>query len=688
MFNHFHAFRGMAVNMSPMKTHSVGGVSPDFLPYALGTLTLISIILFVVSIWPKLRVLMRAPGENRFDKPWLRLKNTMVIAFAQVRLFKDFKAGLMHALIFWGFLVLLLRAVEFFLMGFFPGWELRFPSFLPLDNFYVLMKDGIVFLVATACLYGLFRRLVLRPGRLNLSFEGLLILLLILVIVVTDVLFDAVVFTLRPESANSWSPIGIALAAQIGAQDLNPKTLVSLMAFFYWAHVITILFFLNLLPRSKHFHVITSIPNVYFSRLKQGGSALQRINFEEEGRETFGVTRIEEFSWKGLLDLHTCTECGRCDVVCPALNSQKPLSPKQFTIDLRDHLNARTPSLTGADKPTISGNLVDDVIQDETIWSCTTCGACEEACPVMIEYVSKVIDLRRGAVMMESRYPKELAAAFKSLEVHQNPWGFNRDTRADWAKDLNLKIWDKNNPTEYLYFIGCSGSFDSRAKKISTAVAKALKKAGIDFSILGKEEGCTGDPARRAGNEYLFDMLATKNAETFKEKGILKIITHCPHCFNSLKNEYPDFGARLEVIHHSELLERLLREGKLNPEEKSKKNVVYHDSCYMGRHNDVYDPPREMLERTVGNFQEPENTRERGTCCGAGGARFLLEEKTGTRMSHNRLDELMKTNPDTIAVSCPFCVLMLEDALKAKNLNDTVKVLDVAEMIDECDGGS
>jgi len=672
--------------MAPMKIQSVGGVSHDLLPLALGALTLISLIWFGVSLWPKLRVLTRASGENRFDKPLIRLKNTLVIAFAQTRLFKDFKSGLMHALIFWGFLVLLLRAAQFFLMGFFPGWELRFPAFLPLDNLYTLTKDGFVFLVTAACLYGLFRRLVLRPSRLNLSFEGLLILLLILAIVVTDVLFDAAIFALHPESANPWSPLGLYLA-QMGMQNLSPKTLTGVMVFSYWVHVMTILFFLNLLPRPKTLHMITSIPNVYFSSLGPGISKLHRIDVEDENKETFGVTQIEEFSWKGLLDLHTCTECGRCDSVCPALNSQKPLSPKQFTLDLRDHLNARTPELVGTKKVSTGEDgpypLVGPVIQDETIWSCTTCGACEQECPVTIEFINKIVDLRRGVVMMESRYPKELANAFKSLEVHQNPWGFNRDTRADWAKDLGLKIWDKDNPTEYLYFVGCSGSFDSRGKKISTAVANALKQAGIEFSILGKEEGCTGDPARRAGNEYLFDMLATKNAETFKEKGVQKIITHCPHCFNTLKKEYPDFGARLEVIHHSELLERLMREGKLNPGEKSKKNVVYHDSCYMGRHNDVYDAPRGILDRTVGDFQEPENTRERGTCCGAGGARFLLEEKTGTRMSHNRIDELMKTNPDTIAVSCPFCVLMLEDALKAKNLHESVKVLDVAEIIAE-----
>ncbi len=672
--------------MAPMKTYSVGGISPDYLPVVLGVVTLLSIAAFAVSIWPKIQILRRASPENRFDKPLKRLWNTLVIAFAQTRLLQDLKAGLMHALIFWGFLVLLLRATQFFVMGFFPGWQLQLPAAMPWENGYSLVKDAFVFLVASASLYGLYRRVVLKPRRITLSLEGNLILLLILAIMVSDVFFDAAIFSLHPETASPWSPLGFQLSATV-FQSFSPTTLVWVMGFSYWTHVLSILFFLNLLPRSKHFHVITSIPNVYFANVGGASTPPQKIDFADESQESFGVTRIEEFTWKGLLDLYTCTECGRCDEVCPAFISGKPLSPKQFNIDLRDHLNRQTGALLSAKGQTASGEgpppLVGETIIDETIWSCTTCGACEEACPVTIEFVNKMIDLRRGTVMMESRYPQELTNAFKSLETHSNPWGFSSDSRADWAKGLGLKIWDKDNPTEYLYFVGCSGSFDSRGKKISTAVVDALRQAGIEFSILGKEEGCTGDPARRAGNEYLFDMLASRNAATFKEKRIQKIVTHCPHCFNSLKNEYPEFGATLEVIHHSELLDQLMRAGKLDAGEKLRENVVYHDSCYMGRHNKVYEAPRGILRRKVveEGLKEPENNRERGACCGAGGARFLLEEHTGVKMSHNRIDELLKTNPKTIAVSCPFCVLMLEDALKAKNLGDTVKVLDVAEII-------
>ena len=281
--------------------------------------------------------------------------------------------------------------------------------------------------------------------------------------------------------------------------------------------------------------------------------------------------------------------------------------------------------------------------------------------------------------MTEDRYPKEFISAFKSLETQSNPWGFPNDSRSNWAKDLGVPIWDKTQPTEYLYFVGCNGSFDTRGKKITEAVVQTLRDAGVDFSILGNDEGCTGDPARRAGNEYLYDMLASKNAQTFKEKGVRKVVTHCPHCFNSLKNEYPEFGSQLEVIHHSELLQKLIQDGKVISKSSEEEKIVFHDSCYLGRHNGIYDAPRETLK--TNSIKEIEQNRETGTCCGAGGARFLLEENTGTRMSHHRLDELMVNEPNTIAVSCPYCVLMLEDAVKAKNLN--VKVRDIGEMVEK-----
>ncbi len=644
-------------------------VAPDLQPWVLVFLILSALTAFILSAWPKLNLLLKAEKENRIDQPIKRIFTTLSIAFAQKRLIQEPKSGWMHALIFWGFLILLIRAGEFFIVGLFPQIDSHLSGTAPLILPYLWVKDGAVFMVTLAVLYALYRRLVIKPDHLTLSVEGLVILCLILIIMVSDVLFDSAFLVLHPdiEVSGPLAALFVPLVSLLGKELTGHLHSLS-----YWAHVSAILFFITLLPRSKHFHILTSIPNVFFSKLDPGND-LRRIDFEDDENETFGVTEIESFTWKQLLDLHTCTQCGRCDQVCPALATGKPLSPQQLTVDLRDHLNGPHDS----NIPLLGG-----VIQDETLWACTTCGACESACPVMIEYVDKVIDLRRGLVMTENRYPKEFESAFKSLETQSNPWGFPKHTRSDWAaKELDVPIWDKSNPTEYLYFVGCNGSFDTRGKQISAAVVKALKQAGVSFSILGNDEGCTGDPARRAGNEYLFDMLASKNAKTFQQKGVQKVITHCPHCLNSLKNEYPEFGAHLEVIHHSELLETLIAEGKLSVGEKTGDNVVVHDSCYLGRHNGIYDAPRNVLSAGVEKIHEVEQSREKGTCCGAGGARFLLEENTGTRMSHHRLDELMVTNPDTIAVSCPYCVLMLEDAVKAKGLQDKVQVKDIGEMI-------
>ena len=645
-------------------------VSPTLQPWVLVFLILSALTAFTMAVWPKLQRLLKAGKENRADQPLKRIFRTLSVAFGQSRLLKEPKSGWMHAVIFWGFLILLVRAGEFFFIGLFPNIESHFSVTAPLVLPYLWIKDGVVFMVTLAVLYALYRRLVIRPNRLTLSIEGLVILNLILVIAASDILFDSAFIALNPGIEKS-GPLAALFAPLISLLGKNLTGHLHSLA--YWTHISAILFFLTLLPRSKHFHIVTSIPNVFLSNMNPG-NGLHRIDFEDEEQENFGITEVENFSWKQMLDLHTCTQCGRCDRVCPALATGKPLSPQQLTVNLRDHLNTPSPS---------DNTLLGDVIDDEVLWACTTCGACESACPVMIQYVDKVIDLRRGLILTEDRYPKEFESAFKSLETQSNPWGFPKNSRADWAKALDIPIWDKTNPSEYLYFIGCNGSFDTRGKKISESVVKTLQQAGVSFSILGNSEGCTGDPARRAGNEYLFDMLASQNADTFKQQGVLKVITHCPHCLNSLKNEYPEFGVYLEVIHHSELLETLISDGKISVGEKTDSNVVVHDSCYLGRHNGVYDAPRNVLAAEVQNVQEVEQSRETGTCCGAGGARFLLEENTGTRMSHHRLDELMVTNPDTIAVSCPFCVLMLEDAVKAKGLEGKVKVRDIGEILNK-----
>ena len=536
--------------MNAAQNRAFEWVSQELQPFILGFFVVLALARFFSLLWPKYRVLGRVACDDRFNEPITRLWNTVRIAIFQTRILKEARSGWIHALIFWGFLVLLVRALWFFLIGFFPTMEFSVGGMaIP----YTLLKDLFVVLVSLATTYALYRRLIAKPERLTLSVEGIVILSLILLIMVSDALFDAGWQARNPQVPLSGIWIGRSVAPML--QVLGSDAVVHIHNLAYWTHIVCVLYFLTLLPSSKHLHIITSIPNVFFSRIPEEGNGLHRIDFKNEEQENFGVSQIDEFSWKKLLDLHSCTECGRCDVVCPALASDKPLSPKQLTVDLRDHLNHQTPYLLDGNLEQGSAPvLLGGVINDETLWSCTTCGACEEECPVMIEYVNKVVDLRRGLVLTENRYPDELVNAFKSLETQSNPWGFGRNTRSDWAKELDVKIWDKDNPTQYLYFVGCNGAFDERGKKITKAVVHALKSSGVDFSILGNDEGCTGDPARRAGNEYLFDLLASKNAELFKEKSIIKIVTHCPHCFNSLKNEYSEFGVELDVIHHSELL--------------------------------------------------------------------------------------------------------------------------------------
>ncbi len=644
----------------------------EFQSWVLLAISFLALAFFVQSTASKWKILQLAQPTVFKTTLGRRLKNLIVLGLGQKKLFKNSSAGWMHALIFWGFLILLFRAGYFFAIGFFPKQNFSITGLEWLEQGYSLLKDGAVLAVTLAVSFGLFRRLVIRPSRLTLSREGVVILVLILAIMLSDVLFDSAWLALNPSAGSWFSPLGMMMSSVLG----QGEWVVQLHNLAYWTHVSCILLFLSILPRGKHLHIITALPNLFFSDLPAKGNRLTRIDFEDEAIETFGIVKALDFSWKSILDFYSCTECGRCDNFCPALNSGKPLSPKMYTVGIRDHIKQETPLLLNGQ----AGEgfaLLGDVISDETLWSCTTCGACEEECPVGIEYVPKVIEMRRGLVLNEDRYPEELKASFKSLEVNSNPWGFGRDSREDWADGLDLKRWNKDDPSEYLYFVGCNGAFDKRGQKIARSVVELLTSAGVDFSILGREEGCTGDPARRAGNEYLFEMLASKNAETFQEMGIVKVVTHCPHCFNSLKNEYPEFGVHLEVIHHSELLEQLMKEGRL-PENEGTGRVVFHDSCYLGRHNEIYDPPRAVISKN--ELVEIENQKERGTCCGAGGARFLMEETSGSPMSHQRLDELMQGKPDTIAVSCPFCVLMLEDAVKAKGLEGTVIVADVAEL--------
>ena len=692
--------------------------------------------------WKLLRI--GAPAA-RFDRIGERLAATWRFAFAQKRMHRYRWAGLAHQFIFLGFVVLLLRSLILFARGFisdphFGYW--LFDAGTTLGNLYALLKDVFAVLVIFGVLVFFYYRVVKRLPRMTLSGEGLVILGIIFVMMVADIAYDGATLALQhsavsiqlsatppsppsqggaggdhssrithDSSLSLWEPAG-SVAAMI-LDGLSPGALHAVRHLGYWTHVSLVLIFLNLLPYSKHFHIITAVPNVFLQNLDPPGrlEPIRDLEGKVERGETLGVARIEQFTWKGLLDTYTCTECGRCSDNCPATRTGKMLSPKHFMLDLRDHLYSRQEEFLAASRtPHASGgpesshastvpaqiDLVGAIINPEVIWACTTCRACEEECPVFISYVDKFIDLRRHLVQEKGEFPGDLQSAFRGMENAGNPWGLSAEDRLAWAKGIDVPLLADKADAEYLFWVGCAPAYDERARKIARATAQLLNRAGVSYAVLGPEETCNGDPARRAGNEFLFQMLAQSNCETLNARNVKKIVTVCPHCFNTLANEYPDFGGKFEVIHHSQLLARLVREGRLNPRGRVQAKVVYHDACYLGRYNGVYDDPRAMLRSIPGvELVEAADSRDRGMCCGAGGAQMFKEEEKGlVRVNIRRTEQLLEAleapnrpnsetaKPDgrTIASACPFCMRMLTDALGQKDRDD-VKQLDIAEVL-------
>ena len=626
-------------------------------------------------------------SENRFDSIPARIGNVFKIAFFQSKILRDPVAGPIHFVIFWGFMLFLFAVIEAIIQGFYSGFTLQFLG--PLYSLITIVQDLMGALVFLAVLYALFRRYIQKVKRLDHGREGLIdatiILLLILFVVISMfgqnissiakndfVLHD---YEIRPISA-FLSPLffsGAGNAASISYE------------IFWWLHIFVIFGFMNFLPYSKHLHVFTSIPNVYFSKFGKDKYALKPLDLEDENAEQFGASDIEHFTWKQILDGYSCTECGRCTDVCPAANTGKKLSPREIIVNIRKRTGQKFPLILANEDPEnelMTKTLVHNYITDDELWACTSCNACVYECPVTIEHLDSIIEMRRNLVLMESSFPNELNSVFKNLETNFSPWAFNSQDRANWAEGLNIKTMAEDSDCEYLFWVGCAGSFDARYQKVSRAFAGILQKAGIDFRILGVEEKCNGDTARRLGNEYLAQMLIQENVETLNKYKVKKIVTGCPHCFNSLKNEFPQFGGNYEVIHHTELINSLIKEGKITINKELKESVTFHDSCYLGRYNDIYDDPRDSLKAIPGlELVEMERSRDKGFCCGAGGGRMFLEETEGTRINENRTKEALKTNAPTIAAACPFCMTMLTDGVKSFDKNEEIAVKDIAEII-------
>ncbi|MFO1462260.1 MAG: (Fe-S)-binding protein [bacterium] len=656
-------------------------------PVAVGLILLVGMAFFSYTMRNRIAILKIAKGKDwRFEKVTERIKALFTYAFGQKRMMnrkREFWPGLWHAFIFWGFCILSIRTVTLFGQGFSPGFHL--PGFDgALGNFYNLNKDIFTVLVFSGCCFFLIRRFFTKPDRISLSVEGWAILFTIMSLMVTEWLYDGGQIALGNHHPDPlWAPVGIAASKVIQAFGWQPSTTHAVSIGSYFIHLALILGFLNFLPYGKHFHIITSLPNVFMRNLKPYG-ALNPINLEDENATTFGIDKIHEFSWKDVMDMYTCTECGRCTSQCPAYNTDKPLNPKQFLIELKDFVVHNSDKLVDAPQEkkdeVLGKSLVPEVIDPEILWSCTTCRACEEACPVFIEYVQKIVDMRRHLVLVRGEFPAEAQATLRNIENNGNPWGIGFDERANWAKGLGVATLAEKPEVEVLYWVGCAGSFDDRNKKVSTAVVKILQEAKIEFAILGPEETCTGDPARRIGNEYLFQTLAKQNIETMGRYKFKTVLSQCPHCFNTIKNEYPQFGGNFEVVHHTDFIKRLIDQGRIKPQKNLDEKLTYHDSCYLGRYNNIYDQPRDILKNIPGaKYEDAELSKSTGRCCGAGGGRMWMEERLGERVNHKRLDDLMTVQPQTIAAACPFCMTMITDAARDKHIE--IKTKDVAEIV-------
>jgi Fe-S oxidoreductase len=677
--------------------------------------TLVSVAVFAVKMRSLVGLILRGKKEMLWDRPAERLGDVVRYVFLHKKVMEDPKSGLMHMWFFYGFLVLGAGHTEHVLTGLTTG-ILAKPftfEFLPEPIFhaFLLSQDVFAGMVVLACAFALTRRwLHLVPRLEPRSADAERILLFILFLYVTffgytgtDVVRGGAVGWFRPFSG---------VVANLFA-GLSPGANATAHEFFYWGHLAVFLGFLNYLPFSKHAHIMAAGPNIFFHRAGPRGKP-GVIDFDTA--ETYGLTKVTDVVWKDLLDGFACTECGRCNSVCPAHLTGKPLQPRKVIHDLKENLQANAARITSTAPPkegedpnagwqaliskeAVARDGVDGPIKvgkdggysshgtihvDEA-WACTTCGACMEICPVLIETVpGTLMEMRRNLVMMESDFPAEMAGTFKNLEGQGNPWGIPQSEREKWAEGLDVPLMKDVKDVDVLFWVGCAGSTDDRAKKTQKALVAVMKAAGVKFAILGCEEKCTGDPARRMGNEYIFQGLCKENTETLKQYKFKEIVTTCPHCLNSLGNEYKDYGApQYKVRHHTELLDELLAANKVPlKKDAPAEKVTFHDPCYLGRYNNVYQQPRQSL-RVLNNVEvvEMERNQEKSFCCGAGGGRIFMEEHIGKRVNVERTEQALATGATTVAVGCPFCMTMMTDGTKAKGVDEKVKVKDVAELV-------
>jgi Fe-S oxidoreductase/nitrate reductase gamma subunit len=643
-------------------------------------LAVIPVFLLVFGLWRKIRLWRIGEKENRYDQLIRRIISKLYYGVLQARNLEKPFPGIMHLLIFWGFVILFIGTVIIFLQE-----DLTLPIFnyeFLQGNFYLwysLILDLFGVLAIIGVLLALYRRFFLRPESLDNKSEDFLSLYWLLLVLLTGFSNEGLRIAGTNPDFERWSFAGWQIASGIKSLGMDLNSILTLHRISWWTHLLLAFGFIGYIAYSKLLHIISSPLNIFFRSFEPIG--LIKPIPDLENQETFGISKLEEFTWKDLLDTYACTKCGRCQDNCPAWISSKPLSPKKVILDLKTHLLEKGSLMLQKKELNPDKILIGDTILEDELWSCTTCGACMRFCPVLIEHIPKIVEMRRNLVLMQSKFPPELNLLFKNLENNYNPWTIGFSTRADWAKELKVKLFSQDKDIEYLYFVGCSGSFDERVKKVSKALVSIFNQAGINFGILGQEEFCCGDSARRIGNEYLAQILIQQNIDTFKKYNIKKVIVSCPHGYNTFKNEYPLFGYKLEVVHHSELISDLIKKGKLNLNNKLDQSVTYHDSCYLGRYNQIYESPRKILKSLCSNFKEMELSESKGFCCGAGGGRMWLEEKLGKRINQIRIEQAQETGAKLIATACPFCLTMLGDGIKEKEIKD-LQAQDLAELVD------
>jgi Fe-S oxidoreductase len=638
-----------------------------------------AMFLFAYSCYRRFSLVLKGRPDNRFDAPIRRIGNMLFYAFGQRRVIKK-PFGINHFVLFWAFMVLLIANTEFLLNGLAPN--VIDLSRLPDGAYFTLacIFDIVSALALLSVILAVIRRFTFPPPYTEAkSRDAFIILSMVAVLMIAFFGMHGSKINLDPAvgRAASYMPISNWVGTSI-LGGLSNGSLETASSVFWWIHAVVLLSFLNYLPYSKHMHVLTSIFNCFFKSLEKVKTQ-PREEFKKGN--TFGVGQVEQFPWKGLFDSYSCTECGRCSDSCPATFTGKPLQPRLLIHDIKVNLlhngkNDGHPAL-----PLVGGEG-EGSVSEEVLWECTTCGACMEVCPVFIEHVPRIVDMRRHLVETKAKFPEELLTLFENMEQRSNPWGIAPAERTKWAADIEVKPFEAGK-TEYLFYVGCAGAFDARNRHTTLSVAKILDKSGVSWGTLGRDEMCCGESLRRLGNEYVFDRMAQANIRMFTEKGVKKIITQCPHCYSTFKNDYKQYGAQLEVVHHTEFINSLLQENKLKLKASGNAgNVVFHDSCYLGRYNAIYDAPRQVVAAATGKTPaEMARHRDKGFCCGAGGGRMWMEEKEGTLINVARVEEALAEKADTVCVCCPYCMTMFDDGLKDKEAADKVQVLDLAEIV-------